>query len=131
MDSRYINKIPDNHLKRMKPCWKCGRLPVIYSYTGYWNQISYICCPNDDCDNKVLFNKRMNEGPIESWNKQNVEKFIPKSNIQSIIKCCFNCKHCNSCAVVRDEYIKVINNESTNEFLLNHICEDFEECIKK
>ena len=69
MDNRYINKIPDSHLKGMKPCWKCGRLPVIYSYTGYWNQVNYICCPNDDCDNKVLFNKRMNDDTIGRKNK--------------------------------------------------------------
>ena len=128
MEKETIN-IPDNILSKIKPCWKCGSLPVITKVTDKYGLRYYshfeIECPNHDCHNFYMlsdYHNMITDEDLEKWNKLNVEKFVPKSEIKEADNC-HKCKHYNACIYTREQHI--------SEYCTGHICDDFEKNLIK
>ena len=125
MDTRKTIEISSNTLSQLKPCWKCHKQPVLKQDEGRfgWTLFTdyFISCPDDNCHNLYMLKGdtgKITEEDIINWNEQNVEKYVPKSQLKISEQNCRHCKYVKNCINVREERI--------SQFFDEHICDDFE-----
>ena len=113
-------EIPKEIYDKLKPCWKCGKKPIMIKI-----EESYCCklytefrlkCPDDKCYNVYCIENI--DDFVNKWNEQNIEKYVPKSKLKISKQNCRHCKHVKSCIYTREERI--------GQFFDAHICDDFE-----
>lgn len=116
-------EIPKEFYDKLKPCWKCGKKPIIIEIKESFCCKLYtylrIQCPDDKCCNVHFCDgENIDKCDIEKWNELNIEKYVPKSELKISKQNCKHCKHVKSCIYTREERI--------GQFFYEHICDDFE-----
>ena len=129
MSATFTNlEIPKKIYDKLKPCWKCGQKPILIEDAESCEGVLYkwwkLECPNEKCNNFYYFegedNKtrtKFKKSNIDRWNKKNIEKYIPKSELKESEQNCRHCKHVKQCVNTREEHI--------GQFFDAHICGDF------
>ena len=112
-------EIPKEIYDKLKPCWKCGKKPIMTEINE-----SYCCklytefrihCPDEKCYNFYCIEDK--DDFVNKWNKQNVEKYVPKSELKESKQNCRHCKYVDRCVNVREQRIA--------QFFDAHVCDDF------
>lgn len=118
-----IIDVPEDISNRIKVCWKCGKKAVVTKIEENYNCHLYkwirISCQDEKCNNFIHFDDadKLEECHIKEWNKKNIEKYVPKSELKESKQNCRHCKYVDRCVNAREQRIA--------QFFDAHVCDDF------